>query len=243
MKLDVDFEELIDAFEDSSVIHVYHIDTKKSELIYYNDGIGEPEGVKEKLDSCSDDDRYLYIPPRLPKHSFYVMEMFVYTIEDFDIAEKFYNALERKKPFRNFKELLHEYPKLSEKWFKYKHNTIKNETINWLCENNIELKNQQLIPKIEIKEMTRDEIKNLPEELKGFSPFACLKCHNNEGLKAQWFTINVTPKNRLIEKETQRIMKEKFNINHHGNFSGGEQEFLTAAKCPKCSGEEMFWDF
>jgi len=34
MKLDIDFEELVDAFEDSSVIHVYHIDTKKSELIY-----------------------------------------------------------------------------------------------------------------------------------------------------------------------------------------------------------------
>jgi len=51
MKLNIEFEELVDAFEDSSVIHVYHIDTKKSELIYYNDGIGEPETVKEKLDS------------------------------------------------------------------------------------------------------------------------------------------------------------------------------------------------
>ena len=243
MKLDVNFEELIDAFEDSSVSHVYHIDTKKSELIYYNNDIGEPEGVKEKLDSCSDDDRYLYIPPRLPKHNFYVMEMFAYTIEDFDIAEKFHAALERKKPFRNFKELLHEYPKLREKWFEYKHNTIKNETINWLCEHDIELENHHLIPEIEIKEMSRDEIKNLPEELKGFSPFACLKCHNKERLKGRWFTLSITPENTLVEKEIQRILKEKFNINHHGNFGGGEQEFLTAAKCPKCGGEEMFWDF
>lgn len=243
MKLDIDFEELIDAFEDSSVSHVYHIDTKKSELIYYNNDIGEPVGVKEKLDSCSDDDRYLYIPTKLPKHNFYIMEMFVYTIDDFDIAEKFHNALERKKPFRNFKELLHEYPKLREKWFEYKSNTIKNETINWLCENNIELDNQQLIPEIEIREMTRDEIKNLPEELKGFGPFACLKCNNKEGLKGRWFTLSISPENMLVEKEIQRIMKKKFSITHHGNFSGEEQEFLTAAKCPKCSGEEIFWDY
>lgn len=243
MKLNIDFEELVDAYEDSSVDHVYHIDTKNNELIYYNDALGEPEEVKEKLDSCLDDDRFIYISPRLPQDEFFIMETFVYSIENFNVAEKFYKALERKKPFRNFKELLHEYPKFREKWFEFKHNTIKNETINWLCENNIELENQQLIPEIEIKELTRDEIKDLPEELKGFGPFACLKCHNKEGLKARWFTINVTLENRLVELETQRIMKEKFNITHHGNFSGGKQELLTAAKCPKCGCEEIFWDY
>lgn len=243
MKLNIDFEELVEAYEDSSVEHVYHIDIKNNEIIYYNDALGEPETVKEKLDSCSDDDRYIYIPPRLPQHEFFIMETFVYTIDDFNVAEKFHKALERKKPFRNFKEMLHEYPKLRKKWFEYNRNTIKNETINWLCEHNIELENQQLIPEIEIKEMTRDEIKNLPEELKGFGPFACLNCHNKEGLKPRWFTLSITPENILVEKEIQRIMKEKFYINHHGNFGGGEQEFLTAARCPKCSGEEIFWDY
>jgi hypothetical protein len=243
MKLNIDFEELVEAYEDSSVEHVYHIDIKNNEIIYYNDALGEPETVKEKLDSCSDDDRYIYIPPRLPQHEFFIMETFVYTIDDFNVAEKFHKALERKKSFRNFKEMLHEYPKLREKWFEYKRNTIKNETINWLCEHNIELENQQLIPEIEIKEMTKDEIKNLPEELKGFGPFACLNCHNKEGLKARWFTLSITPENILVEKEIQRIMKEKFDINHHGNFGGGEQEFLTAARCPKCSGEAIFWDY
>ena len=243
MKLNIEFEELVEAYEDSSVDHVYHIDIKNNEITYYNDAIGEPEIVKEKLDKCSDDDRYLYIPPRLPQDKFSIMETFVYAvIKDVDIAEKFHNALERKKPFRNFKDLLYDYPELREKWFKYKYSTIKNETINWLCENNIELENQKLIPEIEIKEMSQSEIKNLPEELKGFSPFACLKCHNKEGLKARWFTINITPENRLIEKETQRIMKEKFGINHHGGFSG-DQEFLTAAKCPKCGSENIFWDY
>lgn len=243
MKLNIEFEELVDAYEDSSVDHVYYIDTKNNEIIYYNDAIGEPENVKEKFDTFSDDDQYLYIPPRLPQDEFSIMETFVYAvIKDFDIAEKFHNALGRKKPFRNFKDLLCDYPELQEKWFRYKHNAIKNQTINWLCEKNIELENQQIIPEIEIKEMSKMEIENLPEDLKGFSPFVCLNCHNKTGIKARWFAINLPPENRLIEKETQRIMKEKFGINHHGGFSG-EQEFLTAAKCPRCGSENIFWDY
>ncbi len=242
MKLNIDFEDLVDVYEDSSVDHVYHIDIKNNEILYYNDGLGEPEDVKEKIESCLDDTRYLCIPPRLSQDEFLIMEMFVYTISDFDIAEKFHNALERRKPFRNFKDLLYDYPKLREKWFKFKQNTIKNETINWLCENDIELENQQLIPAIIIKEMAGDDIKNLPEELKGFGPFECMKCQNQTGIKARWFSINIGPENRLIEKETQRIMKEKFNVGHHGGFSG-DQEFLTAAKCPKCGSENIFWDY
>ena len=122
MKLNIDIQELVDAYEDSSVEHVYHIDTKNNELLYYNEGIGEPEEVKNKLDSCSDDDRYIYIPPRFPQDEFFIMETFVYTIKDGKVAEKFNKALERKKPFRTFKELLHEHPKLKKEWFEYKHN-------------------------------------------------------------------------------------------------------------------------
>ena len=90
--------------------------------------------------------------------------------------------------------------------------------------------------------MSKGEIKNLPEGLKDFGPFACLRCHNKTGIKARWFTVNLASENRLIEKKIQRIMKEKFGINHYGNFSG-KREFLTAAKCPKCGSENIFWDF
>ncbi len=240
MKLNIEFEELVDAYEDSNVTHLYFIDTKNNEIIFVNEAIDDD--ASEKLEEL-EDERYLYIPPRLPQDEFSIMEMFVYTIGDFDLAEKFHGVLEGEKPFRNFKDLLYNYPELREKWFEYKHNTIKNETINWLCENDIEIENQEIIPKIEIRELNGEELKDLPEEIKGFGPFACLKCHNKTGIKARWFTLNVTPENRLIEKETRRIMKEKFDINHHGNFGGGEQEFLTAAKCPKCGSEEIFWDF
>jgi len=83
----------------------------------------------------------------------------------------------------------------------------------------------------------------LPEEIKDFGPVACMKCQNKEDIKARFFSINAAPENRLIEKENKRIMKEKYGINHYGNFTGGERDILTAAKCPKCGSEEVFWDY
>lgn len=239
MKLNIDFEDLVNAFEDSNADKRYFIDIKNNELITVDETSDDAQKRLEKMD----DKQYMLFSPRLPEAGLFDMEMFRYEIRDFSLAEKIHRILKRKDPSKNFKDLLDKHPELKEKWIKYRYNIIKNETINWLCENDIELENQQLIPNIEIKEMSREEIKNLPEELKGFGPFACLNCHSEEGLKARWFTLSTAPENMLVEKEIQRIMKEKFDIHHHGNFGGGEQEFLTAARCPKCSGEEIFWDF
>ena len=211
MKLNIDFEDLVNAFENSNVDKHYLIDIKNNELIAVDETSDDAQKHLEKMD----DKRYILISPRRPEADLFDMELFAYEIRDFGLAEKIHRILKRKVPSKIFKDLLDKHPELKEKWIKYQYNIIKNETINWLCENDIELENQQLIPEIEIKEMTRDEIKNLPEELKGFGPFACLNCHNKEGLKARWFTLSIAPENILVEKEIQRIMKEKFDINHH----------------------------
>ena len=131
MKLTIDFDELVDAFEESDVMHHFFIDMQKNELIYINEAIGDD---CEKQLEAMEDERYLMIPPRLPQDNFLIMELFVYEkIQDDKIAEKFNQVLERKKPFRNFKDLLFDYPDLRERWFAYHREHLKNETINWLC--------------------------------------------------------------------------------------------------------------
>lgn len=240
MKLKIDFNELVDAFGEANVDHHCIIDTKENKIIYINEEI--ESDASEKLEKM-EDERYIALPARLPQNDFAIMEGFVYELGEssFDLAEKFHNVLESRKPFRKFKDILLEYPEIREKWFKYKDNEIRNQTINWLCENNIELENQQLIPAVKINELRGSE--DLPKEIKGFGPAACLNCRNEEGLKTRFFLVNVAPENTLIEKETKRIMKEKYGITHYGNFTGGEKELLTASKCPKCGNEDIFWDY
>ncbi len=42
------------------------------------------------------------------------------TIENAFTHTRFTDALSHKGPFRNFNNLLHEYPKLKQQWFEYK---------------------------------------------------------------------------------------------------------------------------
>jgi hypothetical protein len=241
MELAIDFEELVEAFEESDVMHHFFIDTKNTKIIYINEDLDED--AAEQLEKM-EDDRYVMIPPRFPEDDFLIMELFVYEkIQDGTIAEKFNQALERKKPFRNFKDLLFDYPSLREQWFDYHHEHLKNETINWLCNNNIELTNQRLIPVVEIRELTNDDISTLSEEIKDFGPVRCMNCQNEIGLVRRLFLINVSPENTLIEQETKQIMEEKFNITHYGWWSGETPNILTVSRCPKCDSEHIIWDY
>lgn len=241
MKLAIDFEELVDAFEESDVMHHFFIDTKDNTLIYINEDLDED--AAEQLEKM-EDDRYLMIPTRFPQDNFRIMESFIYEkIQDDKIAEKFNQALERKKPFRNFKDLLFDYPDLREQWFVYHREHLKNETINWLCASDIVLENQSFIPEIKIRELTKDEIDDLSDEIKDFSPVRCMNCQNEKGLVRRLFLINVSPENALIEQETKQIMEEKFNITHYGWWSGETPNILTVSRCPKCDSEHIIWDY
>jgi hypothetical protein len=239
--LSIDFEDLVEAFEWSDVMHHYFIDTKENTLIYINEDLDED--AEEQLEKMQDD-RYLIIPPRLPQDNFVIMEMFVSEkIQDASIAERFNQVLERKKPFKNFKDLLLDYPDLREQWFAYKDRNLRNETINWLCDANISLTNQRLILEIEIRELTKDEMNLLDGEVADFIPVRCMNCQNEEGLTRRLFKINAFPENLLIEQETKQIMQEKFNIGHYGWWSGKKINILTVSKCLKCQSEHVFWDY
>ena len=228
--------------EESSVSRHFFIDPEKNELIFINDEIDDD--VEKKLNEMGKE-KYISIPERVPKDDFLILELFVYKIveDDFNRAEEFYKVLDGKKPFRRFRELLEKYPELKEKWFKFRENEIKNEAINWLCENNIVLDNQRLVPEIEIKELGGSETAKLPEEVKDFGPIECMDCKNHTGIRARYFVVNQDIENMLIDREVRRIMEEKYKIKEYGMTTAGDRIILTASRCPKCGSNSIFWDF
>lgn len=240
MKLKTPFNELKDAIEQASYEHHYLIDRKNHKVIFISE---YEDDYEKKLEEVESED-FIGIEPRMPEDDFRIMESFVYEIQEneFELAEKFHKTLEQKKPFKNFKELIDQYPEIKEKWFAYRDKELANETMNWLCINNIELEDNSFMPKLEIKELTSDKVK-FPEEFAGFGPVACMKCNNKEGFKTRYFELNVPSENMLIEKEIKRIMKEKYGIDDYGCIGGGEKEILTSSECPKCKSSEIFDDF
>ena len=245
IKIIIDIDELVWAFENSSVSQHYFIDTKENEIIHINEELDED--VEEKLEEMANE-RYIVIPERMPSEDINIMKSFLYYLEgernDISIINEFHYALDRRKPFRNFKELLNNYPKIKEQWFKYKENKIKDEIIDWLFVNNIELEHP-LIPNIKIKELTKEEILKLPSEITDFMPLDCMDCGNEEGIKARYFVPSVPIENAMIDEEIKNIMKNKYKIENFGVTGGGEIEgdILTYAECHKCGSYNIFWDF
>jgi hypothetical protein len=239
LPVSIDFCDLIAALEQSTGSTHFFIDITGSTLIRIDES--KDTGALTKVRQMGKNKRYLKIPTRDVADEAFVMETFLYGL---DVSKEISpEMLQTESGVKQFHQMLASQPSLKQQWLDYRAAALRNTLLTWLCDNSIELTNQQLLPPIEIKELTAEEIHRLPDEIKDFKPYACLRCHNKNGMKARIFSINVSPENRLIERETSRIMKERFGVSHHGGWSGGDQDFLTASQCPRCGCEEIFWDY
>lgn len=108
---------------DAGMVCFYHKTT--GELEFYPDEIHNPgfdseawEDVMEKVDENYGD--YIRFEAMESSQSFRVMEGFISEIDDIPTHNKFINAISRRRPFAQFKDLLFDYPELREQWFVYK---------------------------------------------------------------------------------------------------------------------------
>ena len=240
MMLWIDFDELVEAFDFCSENLNFFIDLENNKIIFINK---MEENVEKKLEKIRGD-RYIEIPKNEPKDELNIMESFIYEIHEggFELAEKFHEALEKKTPFRNFKELLKEQgEELEIKWHKFREKEFRNNVINWLCQNDFEL-SYNIIPKIEINELNREEAENAINELRDFWPTACMNCDNKRNLKQRFFMLNISIENAMIEKEINKILMEKYALKHFGYYMN-EKTVIVASKCPVCGSEDIFWDY
>jgi hypothetical protein len=241
LSVSIDFSDLIAACEQSTDSTHFFIDITGSTIIRIDESRGTD--ARTKVRQMEKNKQYLKVPAHDVKDEAVLMETFLYDApldSDVDISPE---MLQTDSGVEQFHQMLASQPPLKQQWLDHRSAALRNMLTSWLCDNSIELTNQHLIPAIEIKELTAEEITHLPDEIKDFKPYACLRCHNETGMKARLFSINVSPENRLIEQETSRIMKEQFGISHHGGWSGGDKDFMTASRCPRCGCEEIFWDY
>ena len=77
-----------------------------------------------ELDNNYDD--YLEIDPLESSESFKIMENFIETIEDSNkLKKQLYQSINKKHPFRNFKEIIDNSGMFRQKWFDFKSTKIK----------------------------------------------------------------------------------------------------------------------
>jgi Uncharacterised protein family (UPF0158) len=133
--LNIKLEDLIEALT-TNVDRLgggWFLDTETGAILLDSDAIDDlPEDLE-------DNPRYLAIYP-IPSHeSFQIMEDFVANLGDTIDARRLADALNRPKPFRQFKDTLCDYSELREAWFAFEQKEYARLVEEWCEENRIKV--------------------------------------------------------------------------------------------------------
>ena len=94
--------------------------------------------AKEILQETGD---YVGLPSKFDIHEYSIMERFCLSIDDPEISDTLYSLIKGSGAFRRFKDALYEY-ELSDEWYKYRDNRLKEIAIEWCQENGIEFEDK-----------------------------------------------------------------------------------------------------
>jgi len=84
-------------------------------------------------------DTFISIPSGSSSEGFTDMVAFIDTVRIPQLKERLVRAINRRGPFRNFKEELFDYPSERERWFKFKRECLQSRILEWLEEHDITL--------------------------------------------------------------------------------------------------------
>jgi hypothetical protein len=109
----------------------FFLDIETGDILLKTEGIDEDD-LPEDLE---DNPRYLLIDPLDSHEEFQIMEDFVDSLGDAKQASKLQDALNRSKPFRQFKDTLHDHTNLSDAWYAFEQKELARLAEEW-CEKN-----------------------------------------------------------------------------------------------------------
>jgi hypothetical protein len=97
-------------------------------------------------EDVANEDRYFCVEPITSDEGYAIMQDFVAFVESDEIRDHLIDALERKKPFRNFKDAITEYPDIETRFYAYKDNRLKDILRDKLAEYGYELEEETIQP-------------------------------------------------------------------------------------------------
>ena len=95
-------------------------------------------------EDVENEDRYFSIEPITSHEGYEIMQDFAASVESDEIRGHLFDVLERKKPFRNFKDTLADYPDIEKDFYEYKDNRLKEILRDQLAQCGYELEEETL---------------------------------------------------------------------------------------------------
>jgi len=139
-RLEVDLEELCEAYEYSSFMNSHYLDLKTGEvlLVVHEEGVAEQNRKNKEKVEQDKEGRYVEVPSTDSREGYRDMEDFIQTVDDENLKEKLWIAIDGKGAFRRFKDVLLRYPEVRKRWFEFKDKRTRERVMDWLEREDIE---------------------------------------------------------------------------------------------------------
>jgi len=139
LRVRVTLDELCDAIAINSEEISHYLDLNAGTLVMRMDPLltgYRDEGLEEELE---DEERYLELPTIDSRVAYKLMVEFMETVTSTELRDRLETALNGRKPFRVFKDVLYDFPEEREHWFKFEREAHQNKILEWLHEEQITL--------------------------------------------------------------------------------------------------------
>jgi Uncharacterised protein family (UPF0158) len=134
----LDVDELIAAMEDQNA--TWFFDKQKGELVFDHPDLDEKMREMMDIDQLEENpERFVKVERVHPSDGFHIMQDFVETVTDEKIAEALNTALEKRHPFRQFKDTLHNYSDELTRWYAYHEARLKEVAEAWIEAEGLEI--------------------------------------------------------------------------------------------------------
>jgi hypothetical protein len=145
-KLNITMAELINTYCGGNDESDYFINIRTggiSTISYVGDSRDEDgKPVSEKsIRKFYNTAKYVELPKCSSQDVYRTMELFIETVQDNGLQELLLAAARGRNALHRFAEILLKYPKAKERWLLFKHERDKQQVLEWLAENELDLLN------------------------------------------------------------------------------------------------------
>lgn len=129
-----DIDDVIQAIEDGSPTMPYFLDRATGEVMLVADALGFIDAERQRLAMAAEPGRHVAIPALGDSGRIGVMEAFIDTLDDEDLAERLETALERDA-VRRFAAEIEGSPDEARRWVAFRAADLRTRAETWVAEN------------------------------------------------------------------------------------------------------------
>lgn len=157
----IDADMLLMALEHHDPDVTYYLDLQTGEIEFISQAYSDADEREEFEEMLQNDlERYVTVEPISSREGWRIMSDFIAGLPESEARERLEVAIHRNRPFRRFKDTLHDYPDLRQRWFRFHEERLLELAREWLDAEEIEAELRPLPG----REPERPQLRIIPRE-------------------------------------------------------------------------------